>query len=87
MIKTKLETWLPVGTLLDRAERTFERRSGWTTRGLRSTLENIATLNRLDQVLLGTLVVGRALRSRGEITKVRVRTPRRKQPASAVTAS
>ena len=61
MIKQKFGTWFELDTLLVRAEKTFEKRSGWSPKSLRSAVANFRNLGPMDRVLFGGLLVGRAL--------------------------
>jgi hypothetical protein len=69
MLKEKLDR-LNLTDLMNRAEEVFEKKSGWKHRDVKATLDNFRGLDRMNQVLLGGLLVGQALMRRGGGTEL-----------------
>ena len=61
MLKQKLQTWGNLSELMKRATATFEKKSGWKTKEVRSTLDKFSALGSVNKVLLGGLLVGEAV--------------------------
>lgn len=62
MVKNRVRTWIELSKLFDKAQRTFEKKSGWKSKDVRMTLDNFSRLNRMNQVFFGGLLMGQALR-------------------------
>ena len=60
MLKDKLQAF-GLGDIMSKAEEAFEKRSGWKSTDVKTTLDKFSHLTRTDQVLLGGLLVGKAL--------------------------
>ena len=61
MLNRKIKTWVDLSKVLDRAEVTFEKKSGWKSKEVKTTLSKISRLNLVNQALFGGLLVGRAI--------------------------
>lgn len=61
MFGQKIKNWKGLTAWVDRAEERFEKESGWKSKDIRSTLQNFSRLNRRNQLLLGGLLVSRAV--------------------------
>ena len=80
MANSKVKTWLQLSSLLDRAQKAFEDKSGWNAMEVSKTLENFSRLNRLNQVLLGGLLVGHSLRRTVGDRKPRLKSSKKEAP-------
>jgi hypothetical protein len=82
MLKQKLQTWTSFSELMKRATETFEKKSGWKTKDVRSTLDKFSNLDGGNKLLLGGLLVGEALRrGNGHAKPAPKRKPRARKPA------
>lgn len=61
MNNTNLRNWLQLPNLLDRAQRAFEKKSGWGPKEVRVALDNFSRLNGVSKALFGGLLVGQTL--------------------------
>ena len=71
MIYSKLNTWLNLGGIVDKAQKRFEKESGWKSNQIETTLSRFSKLGRKEQVLLGGLLLTRAFAGSKKNAKVK----------------